>query len=610
MAANLITNPAILQASEEVFRFAENLARKRKLPLNDKQPQEIIVSPKSPGVAWQTERMVSKLKTLNNPFIGRNNARGVAKPLTFVLEGPVNSKGKGAKKTGPLKTIKDPVILGGTSKGIQKAGNKASSKSNSSDKNTLLVQTADGTNVINLDLDDSKETSVSKVTAKSSRKESSDDGKKDSSPDEVIILDDDDESDEEVAKKSDENNDKNSETGGNDELLDEKSGNSITGDEDDTEKSKEDKTGEEHYSAMSEGSNDSSSKSEAKAITKETSKQSSDDHVDYFEMDCEEIDEDDDIVELTLTSDEVKKDVKEVENENEKNSDDSKEDIDDTKENGSEKLNSDVTVISDEDEEKEEESLPTKRVKRSNKEKTKGNEETPENEKNEKADDSSETNEDNMPDTSVKNEDDMPVISFASVPVMIAMDDKKQGDILESQNESNFLDLEANSLVDTGNSVIDIVNDSHTASAAALGLIPVQELSGGGSIPLVSCVSTGFMQGSIPSISPLELSTNPDSAVSSQCGDFITLPSTFKGGLDDKSVAQMETDGSPESTLDDDNYTPPKKRRLLDYDNKWNSVPKYSMEQDKYLALPGGIEANSVEVDTDWTDTAQAVRKN
>ncbi|KAL4226382.1 hypothetical protein ACF0H5_014366 [Mactra antiquata] len=36
----------------------------------------------------------------------------------------------------------------------------------------------------------------------------------------------------------------------------------------------------------------------------------------------------------------------------------------------------------------------------------------------------------------------------------------------------------------------------------------------------------------------------------------------------------------------------PRKKRLLDHDKKWHMAPKHSLDQDKYLALPGGIDGN------------------
>lgn len=56
-----------------------------------------------------------------------------------------------------------------------------------------------------------------------------------------------------------------------------------------------------------------------------------------------------------------------------------------------------------------------------------------------------------------------------------------------------------------------------------------------------------------------------------------------------------QTDCSGEgSNHSHDTSSQKRKRRLLDFDKKWHSEPKYTPDQDKYLALPGGIEANSV----------------
>ncbi|XP_045165693.2 dentin sialophosphoprotein-like isoform X3 [Mercenaria mercenaria] len=180
------------------------------------------------------------------------------------------------------------------------------------------------------------------------------------------------------------------------------------------------------------------------------------------------------------------------------------------------------------------------------------------------------------------------------------------------------------------NSSVPSVSDSDstsTSAVAVLGLMPVgdvqksvdsaasttEESSLSQIFPTLASnqsiyVSSSMVHGSIPSLPPVQdlhhVSNLPGNRFADiyQGSDTVTCPSQGSSATPgsfqfDQPDLQAQTSYYSEEyssvrSPGDEFSSPPRKKRLLDYDKKWHMEPKFSPEQDKYLALPGGVEGN------------------
>ncbi|KAH3820339.1 papilin-like [Dreissena polymorpha] len=129
-------------------------------------------------------------------------------------------------------------------------------------------------------------------------------------------------------------------------------------------------------------------------------------------------------------------------------------------------------------------------------------------------------------------------------------------------------------------------------AASILGLMPSTKLIKNCSVKLTA-IKASEANGCVSAFSSDQSEAKDSSPVVLLDDELLTVELELVSDVPD--VNQAKTDCSGEgSNHSHDTSSQKRKRRLLDFDKKWHSEPKYTPDQDKYLALPGGIEANSV----------------
>ncbi|XP_060562413.1 dentin sialophosphoprotein-like [Ruditapes philippinarum] len=159
-----------------------------------------------------------------------------------------------------------------------------------------------------------------------------------------------------------------------------------------------------------------------------------------------------------------------------------------------------------------------------------------------------------------------------------------------------------------------IVSDKHSSDSAmdVLGLVPVkdQQKTVEKTVIAADKSTTNQTFGSVSSSPSVYVSSDTVKGSLSSLPNIQNLPhvstdvenvssSTETSQREQQSLQTQKSStnqslASTSKSPDVCGSPPRKKKRLLDHDKKWHMEPKFSPEQDKYLALPGGVEGNSI----------------